>query len=161
MRASGHWGFCLGAHSQTYPRIRISLGLPPLFILFNAFGQPHVQNLWLCQGFGKEDIKTMDFKKSMAKNEIRHDKCWNAYYNKVNVLHEFKTIRRMNHSVGRYTIIKRSSWFSDDKRYLSSDGPTSHTYRHMDRLNIFWLNDSHFVYDSCLYLNTYVLYLDV
>ena len=69
-------------------------------------------------------------KKNIIKKNITHENYKNVLFNNKQMHHTMKTIRSNLHQLGSYELNKVSLPFFDDKRYIHSNGVTSHAYGH-------------------------------
>ena len=69
-------------------------------------------------------------KKSIIKNNIKHEDYKNVLINNKQIHHTMKTIRSINHQLGSYKLNKVSLSCFDDKRYIANDGINSFAYGH-------------------------------
>ena len=64
-------------------------------------------------------------KKSVIKNDVKHEDYKRVLLNEEQIYHKMKTIRSQRHQLGSYEINKVSLSCFDDKRYLLADGISS------------------------------------
>ena len=69
-------------------------------------------------------------KKSVIKNDVKHEDYKRVLLNEEQIYHKMKTIRSQRHQLGSYEINKVSLSCFDDKRYLLADGISSLAYGH-------------------------------
>ena len=69
-------------------------------------------------------------KKNIIKKNITHENYKNVLFNNEQMHHTMKTIRSNLHQLGSYELNKVSLSCFDDKRYIHSNGVTSHAYGH-------------------------------
>ena len=69
-------------------------------------------------------------KKNIIKKNITHENYKNVLFNNEQMHHTIKTIRSNLHQLGSYELNKVSLSCFDDKRYIHSNGVTSHAYGH-------------------------------
>ena len=69
-------------------------------------------------------------KKSVIKNDIKHENYKQTLFNNEQMHHKMKTIRSQRHQIGSYEINKASLCSYDDKRFLLEDGIFSLAYGH-------------------------------
>ena len=69
-------------------------------------------------------------KKSVIKNDVKHEDYKRILLNEEQIYHKMKTIRSQRHQLGSYEINKVSLSCFDDKRYLLADGISSLAYGH-------------------------------
>ena len=69
-------------------------------------------------------------KKSVIKNDVKHEDYKRVLLNEEQIYHKMKPIRSQRHQLGSYEINKVSLSCFDDKRYLLADGISSLAYGH-------------------------------
>ena len=69
-------------------------------------------------------------KKSVIKNDIKHENYKQTLFNEEQMYHKMKTIRSQKHQLGSYEINKVSLSCFDDKRYILENGIKSYAYGH-------------------------------
>ena len=69
-------------------------------------------------------------KKSVIKNDIKHENYKQTLFEKKQLHHKMKTIRSQNHIISSYCINKISLSCFDDKRYILEDDIHSYAYGH-------------------------------
>ena len=69
-------------------------------------------------------------KKSVIKNNIKHEDYKRTLINEEQMRHKMKTIRSNKHQLGSYEINKVSLSCFDDKRYIHDNGTSSYAYGH-------------------------------
>ena len=69
-------------------------------------------------------------KKSVIKNNIKHEDYKRTLINEEQMRHKMKTIRSHRHQLGSYKINKVSLSCFDDKRYIHDNGTSSYAYGH-------------------------------
>ena len=69
-------------------------------------------------------------KKSVIKNNIKHEDYKRTLINEEQMHHKMKTIRSQRHQLGSYEINKVSLSCFDDKQYIHDNGTSSYAYGH-------------------------------
>ena len=69
-------------------------------------------------------------KKTVIKNDIKHEDYKRTLLNEEQMHHKIKTIRSKNYQLGSYEINKVSLSCFDDKRYILDNGHESYAYGH-------------------------------
>ena len=69
-------------------------------------------------------------KKSVIKNNIKHEDYKRTLINEEQMRHKMKTIRSNKHQIGSYEINKVSLSCFDDKQYIHDNGTSSYAYGH-------------------------------
>ena len=69
-------------------------------------------------------------KKSVIKNDVKHEDYKQTLLENKQIYHKMKTIRSQHHKLGSYEINKVSLSCFDDKRYIHDNGTSSYAYGH-------------------------------
>ena len=69
-------------------------------------------------------------KKTVIKNDVKHEDYKNVLLNNEQLHHKMKTIRSQTHQLANYEINKVSLSCFNDKRYIHDNGISSYAYGH-------------------------------